>query len=88
MCKKFATERYLLINCKKSEGEMYGTEYLLIRQNKFNSADSVRHRGNYCNAQLSDSTDCIVKHSTIVGSVNKVMANLRNSKLSVLSNIF
>ena len=65
---------YLIFNSKKSLAIKYGkevndTEYVLLGQNRINWVDSVKHLGNYFNTQLSDSTDCIMKRSTFIGSV-------------------
>ena len=53
-----------------------------------NWVDSVKHLGNYFNTQLSDSTDCMTKRSTFIGSVNKLMANFGHLHAPVLSKIF
>ena len=37
---------------------------------------------------MSDSNDCMMKHSTSIGSVNKLMTNFGYLKAFVLSNIF
>ena len=65
---------YLIFNSKKSLAIKYGkevndTEYVLLGQNRINWVDSVKHLGNYFNTQLSDSTDCMMKRSTFIGSV-------------------
>ena len=78
-------------NTKKSFAIKYGkevndTEYVLLGQNRINWVDSVKH--NYVNLQLSDSTDCMMKRSTFVGSVNKPMANFGHLQALVLSKIF
>ena len=80
ICNKFAEEHYLIFNSKKSLTIKYGkevnnTEYVLLGHNRINWVDSVRHLGNYFNTQLSDITDCMMKRSTFIGSVNKLMAN-------------
>ena len=92
ICNKFAAEHYLIFNSKKSlaikfGNEVSGTEYVLLAQNKINW-DSVKHLGNYFNRQLSDSNDCMMKHSTFIGSVNKIISNFGHLQVSVLSNIF
>ena len=68
--------------------EVIGTEYVLLEQNKINWVDSVKHLDNYFNTQMSDSNDCMMKRSTFIGSVNKLMANFSHLQASVLSNIF
>ena len=89
----FAAEHYLIFNSKKSLAIKYGkevndTEYVLLGQNRINWDDSVKHLGNYFNTQLSDSTDCMMKRSTFIGSVNKLMANFGYLQAPVLSKIF
>ena len=54
---------------------MNDTEHVLLCQNKINWVDSFKHLGYYFNTQLSDSTDCMMKRSTFIGSVNRLMAN-------------
>ena len=54
---------------------MIGTEYVSLGQNKINWVDS-------------DSNDCMMKRSTFIGSVNKLMGNFGHLQVSVLSNIF
>ena len=93
ICNKFAAEHYLIFNSKKSLAIKYGkevndTEYVLLGQNRINWVDSVKHLGNYFNTQLSDSTDCVMKCSTFIGSVNKLMANFGHLQAPVLSKIF
>ena len=66
---------------------MNGTGYVLLGQNKIDWVDSVKHLGNYFNTQLSDSNDCIMKRSTFIGSVNKLMANFGHLQASVLKMI-
>ena len=62
--------------------------YVLLGQNSINCVDSVRHLGNYFNTQLSDITDCMMKRSTFIGSVNKLMANFGHLQAHVLCKIF
>ena len=93
ICNKFAAEHYLIFNSKKSLAIKYGkevnnTEYVLLGQDRINWVDSVRHLGNYFNTQLSDITDCMVKRSTFIGSVNKLMANFGHLQAHVLCKIF
>ena len=93
ICNKFAAEHYLIFNSKKSHAIKYGkevndTEYVLLGQNGINWVDTVKHLGNYFNTQLSDSTDCMMKPSTFIGSVNKLMANFGHLQAPVLSKIF
>ena len=93
ICNKFAAEHYLIFNSKKSLAIKYGkevndTEYVLLGQNRINWVDSVKHLGNYFNTQLSDSTDCMMKRSSFIGSVNKLMANFGHLQAPVLSKIF
>ena len=66
---------------------MNGTEYVLLGQNKINWVDSVKHLGNYFNTQLSDSNNCMMKRSTFIGSVNKLMANFGHLQVSVLKTL-
>ena len=47
-----------------------------------------KNLGNYFNTQLSDSNDCMMKRSTFILSVNKLMVNFGHLQVSVLSNIF
>ena len=72
----------------KYGNEVNDTEYVLLGQNRINWVDSVKHLGNYFNTQLSDSTDCMMKRSTFIGSVNKLMANFGHLQAPVLSKIF
>ena len=93
ICNKFAAEHYLIFNSKRSLAIKYGkemnnTEYVLLGQNRINWVDSVKYLGNYFNTQLSDSTDCMMKRSTFIGSVNKLMANFGHLQAPVLSKIF
>ena len=93
ICNKFAAEHYLIFNSKKSLAIKYGkevndTEYVLLGQNRINWVDSVRHLGNYLNTQLSDITDCMMKRSTFIGSVNKLMANFGHLQAHVLCKMF
>ena len=95
ICNKFAAEHYLIFNSKKSLAIKYGkevnnTEYVLLGQNTINLVESVRHLGNYFNIQLSDIsiTDCMRKRSTLIGSVNKLMANFSHLQAHVLCTIF
>ena len=93
ICNKFAAEHYLIFNSKKSLAIKYGkevnnTEYVLLGQDRINWVDSVRHLGNYFNTQLSDITDCMMKRSTFIGSVNKLMANFGHLQAHVLCKIF
>ena len=67
---------------------MNDTEYVLLGQNRINWVDSVKHLGNYFNTQLFDSTDCMMKRSTFIGSVNKLMSNFGHLQAPVLSKIF
>ena len=41
---------------------------------------------NYSNTQLTDHTDCMMKHSTFIRSVNKLMASLVTCRQFVLIN--
>ena len=93
ICNKFAAELDLIFNSKKSLAIKYGkemndTEYVLLGHNKINLVDSEKHLGNYFNTQLSDITDCMMKFSTFIGSVNKLMANFGHLQALVLSKIF
>ena len=93
ICNKFAAEHYLIFNSKRSLAIKYGKEvnytaYVLLGQNRINWVDSVRHLGNYFNTQLSDITECIIKRSTFIGSVNKLMASFGHLQAHVLCKIF
>ena len=48
--------------------EVNDTEHVLLGLNRINWVDSVKHLGNYFNKQLSDSTDCMMKRTTFIGS--------------------
>ena len=90
---KFAAEHYLIFNSNKSlaiknGNEVNNTEYVLLSENIINWVDSVRHLGNYFNTQLSDITHCMIKRSTFIGSVNKLMANFGYLQAHVLCKIF
>ena len=90
---KFAAKHYLIFNSKKSVAikyrkEVNDTEYVLLGQNIINWVDSVKHLGNYFNMLLFDSTDCMMKRSTFIGSVNKLMVNFSHFQAPVLSKIF
>ena len=93
ICNKFAAEHYLIFNSKKSLAIKYGkevnnTEYVLLGQNRINWVDSVKHLGNYFKTQLSDVSDCMMKRSTFIGSVNKLMTNFGHLHAHVLCKIF
>ena len=68
ICNKFAAEHYLIFSKKslaiKYGNKVNGIDYVLLRLNKINWVDSVKHLGN---TQLSDSNDCMMKHSTFIG---------------------
>ena len=90
---KFAAEHYLIFNSKKSlaikhRKEVSHTEYVLLGQNIINWVVSVKHLDNYFNTQLSDSSDCMMKHFTFIGSVNKLIANFGHLQAQASSKIF
>ena len=50
-------------------------QFIYIGENKITSESSVCHLGNYFDTNLSDMIDCKMKCSSLIGSVNRVMAN-------------
>ena len=64
---------------------MTGTEYVLLGQNKINWVDIVKH---FTLNTSADSNDCMMKRSTFIRSVNKLMTNFGHLQTSLLRNIF
>ena len=67
----------LYLTPNKSHGIQYGgpvcaSETIYLRENKIRWESSVCHLGNYFDNKLSDMSDCKIKCSRFIGSVNRL----------------
>ena len=64
------------------------SESFIINSDSIQLVDGVRHLGNYVITQLSDCTDCSIKLSVFIGSVNKLLGQFFHLELFNIGHLF
>ena len=93
ICNSFALEHDLIFNSKTSLAIKYGegvfdNEAVYLGENRIIWVDSVRHLGNFINSDLTDATDCRMKCSSFIGSVNKLRAQFGHLQPNIKGKLF
>jgi hypothetical protein len=93
ICSDYACDMEIMFNAKKTMGIKFGETVNILENMMFNNTkiawcDSIRHLGNVVNINLSDTDDCTMKNSVLIGLVNKLLSNFRIVQPFILCNLF
>ena len=92
-CNEFAIENEIMFNCKRSvciKSSFKEKESVIAKLGgiKFQMVKSVSLLGNYFDCTFNEQTDCKIKKSQIISSVNKLIHNFQHLQRNVLARLF